>query len=355
MKLKRVRFERVKIAIIHFFQFHIKLIILSLLVLLLFLGFLKIKTFLVSINIVPKHVVALFQDPMDHFDHSNQRTNFLLLGIKGENDSDVPDLADTIIVASYNHSTKQITIISIPRDLWIDSLKTKINAVYHYGQKREPPMGLNLIQASVQETLGLPIHYTVVVNFNSFTEVIDLLGGVEVNVETSFTDSLFPIPGKEDVYPIEDRYETIHFDQGPQMMDGQTALKFVRSRHAEGDEGTDFARNSRQQLVIKALRQQLLSTNVILNKSVRTQLLDIIQQNLNTNLTVDDYPSLVNLLISSRKNQFSSISLSTEATITDIAILENPPGYLYQNQWVLIAKDNNWEALKQYIQNKLNQ
>ena len=355
MKLKRIHFGRIKIGIVHFFQSHLKIISWVLLLGLLFVSLVKINQFFKKLNIVPKHVASLFQDPINNLNHSNQRTNFLLLGIKGENETDVKDLADTMILVSYYHPTSQVTIISVPRDLWVDSLKTKINAVYHYGQQRDPPVGLSLVQASIQETLGLPVHYTGVVNFNSFIEAIDLLGGVEVDVEKSFTDSLFPIPGRENSYPIESRYETVSFNQGQQVMDGETALKFVRSRQAEGDEGTDFARNKRQQLVIKSLRKKLLSTDTLLDESIRSKLLDIVQKNLVTNLKLDDYPSTINLLISSRSQPFQSINLSTEATDSEIAILENPPKYLYQNQWVLIAKDNNWEALKQHIQNKLSQ
>lgn len=355
MKLKRIRFGRLKIGFIHLFQAHIKTISLVFLAGLLLFGVIKIKQILKNWNIIPQHVTALFQDPIDHLDHSNQRTNFLLLGIKGENQEGVKDLADTIILASFYHPTEQVTMISIPRDLWVDSLKTKINAVYHYGQQRDPPAGLNLIQASIQETLGLPIHYTAVVNFNSFIEVVDLLGGIEVNVETAFTDSLFPIPGKENVYPIEDRYETIQFNKGQQVMNGETALKFVRSRQAEGEEGSDFARGKRQQLVIKALRSKLLSINIIFNQSIRSQLLDIVQKNLTTNLKLDDYPSLIRLTLNSKDKPLSSINLSTKAKDENIAILENPPRYLYKNQWVLIAKDGNWNALKQYIQNNLSQ
>ena len=355
MKLKRLRFSRIKIAVVHFIQSHTKIIGLITLATILLFGLLRLNLFFKKLNIVPQHAITLFQDPIDHLQSSNGRTNLLLLGTKGENQSDVPDLADTIILASFYHSTNQITVISIPRDLWVDSLKTKINAVYHYGQQRNPPAGLNLIQAAIQETLGLSVHYTGVVNFNSFVQAIDLLGGVEVDVDTSFTDKLFPIPGKENAYPIESRYETISFNQGLQTMTGETALKFVRSRHAEGEEGTDFSRNKRQQLLIKALRQKLLSTDTLFNESIRSNLLNIAQENIVTNVTTDDYPSLIHLLVSSRNNPFNSISLSTESTEERLAILENPPRYLYQNQWVLVAKDNNWEALKQYIQNQLNQ
>jgi polyisoprenyl-teichoic acid--peptidoglycan teichoic acid transferase len=355
MKLKRLRPARVKIAVVHFIQSHIKIIGLSFLLIILLIGLVKLKLFFKKLNIVPQHAITLFQDPVDHLNHSDGRTNLLLLGTKGENQTDVSDLADTIILASFLHSTNQITIISIPRDLWVDSLKTKINAVYHYGQQRDPPAGISLIQASIQETLGIPIHYTGVVNFNSFVQAIDLLEGISVNIENSFTDKLFPIPGQENAYPIENRYETISFNQGLQTMTGETALKFVRSRHAEGEEGTDFARNKRQQLLIKALRQKLLSTDVLFNESTRSSLLNIVQENLVTNVATDDYPSLIHLLVSSRDNPFKSINLSTESEDGSLAILENPPRYLYQNQWVLIAKDGNWEALKQYIQNQLNQ
>jgi len=354
MKLKRIHLGRIQIGFIHFIQSHLKAIGLIFLTGLLFIGLVKIKLFLKKSKIVPQHIVTLFQDPIDNLDHSNGRTNFLLLGIKGENKTDVKDLADTIILVSFYHPTKQITIISIPRDLWIDSLKTKINAVFHYGQQRKPPAGLNLIQASIQETLGLPVHYTSVVNFNSFVEVIDLLGGVEIDVEKSFTDHFFPIPGKENSYPIESRYETIHFEKGKQLMDGETALKFVRSRQADGEEGTDFARSKRQQLVLKALRSKLLSTDILFNESIRSKLFDIVRKNLTTNITIDDYPPLIHLALSSRGKPLNSISLSTETRDGEIAILENPPRHLYQNQWVLIAKDNNWEALKQYIQNQLD-
>lgn len=346
MKLKRLRLSRINIAIVNFFQVHLRSIGLVILI-----GLLSLSLFKIS-HLFKKF--TFFQPPINYLGNSNGRTNFLLLGVKGENNTDVPDLADTIIIASYHHQSKQITMISVPRDLWVDSLKTKINAVFHYGQERNPPAGINLIQGSIQETLGIPIHYTAVINFLSFKQAVDLLGGVEINVETSFKDEHFPISGKENSYPINARYQTIEFKKGTQTMDGETVLKFVRSRQAEGEEGTDFARSKRQQLVIKALRSKLLSKKVIFNKSIRQSLYKIFQDNLITNITPKDYLPIARLILNSRKNAFNSINLTDENSAEEIAILENPPSFLYKNQWVLIAKDNNWPALKQFIQNKLN-
>lgn len=353
MKLRRLRCARIKIAVIHFFQSRLTAIGLIFLAGLLIFGLTKTGVFLKKLNIVPQHLISLFQNPKDHLNNSNGQTNLLLLGIKGDNLADVSDLADTIMIISYRYSTKQITTISVPRDLWVDSLKTKINAVYHYGQQRNPPAGIQLIQSALLETLGLQIHYTAVIDFTGFVKAIDLLGGIEINVEKSFADSKFPIPGKENDYPIETRYETVSFNSGPQLMDGPTALKFIRSRQAEGEEGSDFSRGKRQQLLLKSLRQKLLSAKTLLNKSIRSKLLNLVQENLITSLKPDDYPFLINIFISSKNQPFQSISLLSESKNGQIAILENPPRYLYQNQWVLIAKDGNWPALKQYIQNQL--
>src|SRR5690606_11303223 len=117
---------------------------------------------------------------------------------------------------------------------------------------------------------GEPVHYAMVMDFSGFKEVIDTLGGVEVDVEHSFTDTEYPIAGRENDLCDGDpeyrcRYETIEFKQGRQYMDGETALKFVRSRHAEGDEGNDFARSACQQRVISAIREKVLTTGILFN------------------------------------------------------------------------------------------
>src|SRR5690606_10518850 len=99
------------------------------------------------------------------------------------------------------------------------------------------------MKTQVEKIAGVPVHYAVVVDFNAFENVIDLIGGIEVNVLTPFVDSKYPIPGKENDLCGGDpeftcRYETLVFEKGLTFMDGETALKFARSRNAEGDEGT---------------------------------------------------------------------------------------------------------------------
>jgi len=308
--------------------------------------------FLESHNVKPIDLLGFFGSPVQPVESTNGYTNFLLLGIRGEG-SESPNLSDSMIVFSFNHDTQKATIISIPRDLWVPSLKAKINTAYYYGEESSPGAGIKLAQASVFEDLGLPIHYTAVVNFSLFRQAVDLVGGIDINVNPGFTDSLFPIPGKENAIPESSRYETITFLPGMNHLDGETALKFVRSRHSVGEEGTDFARSRRQQQVISALREKFMTPAFLLDKQKVSLLLEIINNNLKTNIAENLYPTLAKMALDSQSNSIVSIPLSDRPDSDGITILYNPPTYQYFNEWVLVPKDNNWNTLKLYIKNKL--
>lgn len=353
MKLRHLRLTRLFIATVTFLKKHVLLIFgLLFFSFSLFLG-IKGYTFLKKENINPQDLLSFFGTPKENLASTNDVTNFLLLGIRGEG-SDSPNLADTMIIASYNHTSHQTSLISIPRDLWVPSLKAKINSAYYYGQEATPAAGIKMAQAAILETLGLPIHYTAVVNFALFKDVVDLLGGVDVVNELAFTDKLFPIPGQENALPISARYETISFPAGLIHMDGLTALKFVRSRHAEGEEGTDFARSRRQQAVINAIRKQVINANFLLDENKVNKLMDIVNRNLNSNLTPSLYPTLAKLAIDTKDNSLKSIALSDLPDDKGVSILYNPPAKKYFGEYVLIPKDNNYPALKKYLENKLS-
>lgn len=354
MNTRLIRLRRSLYSLAAFFFRHLILFALILLLgLLLALGQ-KTKAVLADAGLGRVDLFTFFKSPKQVLENTSGRTNFLILGVRGEGD-DSPDLTDTMLVISYSHSDNQASLISIPRDLWVNSLKTKINSVYHYGRFREVNGGgIQLVQSAVLETLGLPIHYTAVVDFSLFKQAIDLVGGVTVDVATAFTDNQFPIEGKENALPVSTRYETISFAKGPQAMDGALALKFVRSRHAPGDEGTDIARDRRQQLVIGALIQKIKSPRFFLPSRNLVSLYRLANDHLETNLSVNLYPALVRLAFDSYRHPPEKIALSYLPDENGVAILENPPiSSLYQNQWVLIARDNNWPALAQYLQNIL--
>lgn len=346
MNGKIIRLRRALFSLTSFLLGH--LVIIFLLLILCGLIFLGIKT---------KKILA--QAGLGQFiplESTNGRTNFLIMGIRGEG-SDSPDLTDTLLVVSYSHLDKRISFISIPRDLWVSSLKTKINSVYHYGQfKDQNGGGIKLAQSSILETIGLPIHYSAVINFTIFREAIDLVGGIDINVVNTFTDNQYPIEGNENALPVSSRYESITFTAGMNHMDGNTALKFVRSRHAEGEEGTDIGRDRRQQQVIAAIKQKVFTFRFLTDRNKIIALYQLVKSRLDTNLTQNLYPSLVHLALDSYRHPQKTIVLSYTPDEHGVTILENPPvTNTYLNQWVLVAKDKNWPALAQYLKNKLEE
>lgn len=340
------------VKIIDYLQKHFWLLLSTLLLaLVVSLGFQGYR-YLLKLNVKPENLLSFFGTPKDVLESTGGVTNFLVLGIRGEG-GDSPDLTDTMIVASYNHDSKAVSLIGIPRDLWSPSLKAKINTAYYYGEQASPGAGIKNAQATILQDLGLPIHYTAIINFTLFQQAIDLVGGVDVSVHPGFVDNEFPLPGREKALPISSRYETVVFSEGENHMDGMTALKFVRSRHSAGDEGTDFARSNRQQQVISSLRQKIITPGFLLDQKKVDALLDIISKNLKSNIPANLYPTLAKLALDTKDNKINNIALSTTPDKNGLTILYHPAEAKYNGEWVLIPKDNNWNALKQYLKNAL--
>lgn len=308
-----------------------------------------------------KMVVSFLKDPEENLVYSDGRTNILLLGIGGRQE-DGEDLTDTIIFASINIKTGDMAMVSIPRDIWLDSLVAKINTAYHYGEEREKGDGFVLAREAVGEIVGLPIHYVFLMDFDGFEEAIDLVGGVEVEVERSFDDFRYPIAGKGDDECDGDpeykcRYEHLRFDAGPQEMDGQTALKFVRSRNAKGEEGTDFARSQRQQKIINALKDKIVSARILMNPKKVKELIEVVKENITSDPLLKDEEAAAfgNILLS-----FIRSKSQIRTLVLDIGTDENP-GFLesplvsekFQNQWVLIPRSGDWRQFQQYFIQKI--
>lgn len=213
------------------------------------------------------------------------RINILLLGVGGET-HEAGNLTDTIIIASLKPSTKQVAMISLPRDL-VSPLNgwRKINSINAYAEKENPGTGGEETSKSIGELLQIPIHYYVRVDFNGFEKIIDELGGVEIEVENSFTDYMYPIRGEEENPNYYARFEKLSFTAGPTKMDGKLALKYARSRHALGLEGSDFARAKRQQLLLEAIKNKLLSHQTLLNPVTIGKLINELNKNLTTNIS----------------------------------------------------------------------
>ncbi|NUM25718.1 MAG: LCP family protein [Candidatus Buchananbacteria bacterium] len=274
------------------------------------------------------------------------RINILLLGMGGL-DHDGPFLTDTIIVASYKPSTDQVAMLSVPRDLLVQIPNygwRKINHANAFGELDNPGQGAELTKKVISQVFNIPIHYYVRIDFAGFKQVIDDLGGVTVEVENTVDDPQYPIKGKETATTSE-RYEHLYIEPGRVKMDGDLALKFVRSRHAKGIEGSDFARSKRQQKVLLAAKEKALSFGTLANPYKIGRLMDTLSQHLATDLKAWEIIRLFNL----GKDV-------DEEKITRRIFDDGPDGVLYSSvtadgAFVLQPKAGNFSEMQLIAQN----
>lgn len=274
---------------------------------------------------------------------SQGRVNILLLGVGGSDHLGF-DLTDSLIFSSTDLASGKTLLVSIPRDIWIDSMRAKINTAYHYGEEKKTGAGLTLAKAVTAEVVGQPVHYALLLDFDGFVRAVDLVGGLEIEIKQAFDDFKYPVLGKEDAEPEEKRYEHLHFDAGRQQMDGELALKYVRSRYAEGEEGTDFARSQRQQKALLAFKDKIFSSHTFLNLRKMKELISVFGDSVKTDINETEYAAFLAMIIKIKESQIETASLDGELLIT-------PPKSQYDGQWVLVPKAGNWNEVHQYIEN----
>ncbi len=233
------------------------------------------------------------------------RINILLTGIGGGN-HDGAQLADTIMLLSLDPTTKKVGMVSVPRDLTVPIEGygyRKINSINALAEKDKQGSGGLAFSQAFSQIFNQPIDYYVRVDFNGFSQFIDDIGGVDVNVEHQLDDYAYPILGQEDNPSYYSRYEHLHVETGPQHMSGSLALKFSRSRHGINGEGSDFARARRQQLVIEAVKAKLKGTNLLLNPTLITKAITNYQEHVSTNLQVWEIAKFWSLFKDANKDQ----------------------------------------------------
>ncbi|MBI4008822.1 LCP family protein [Candidatus Roizmanbacteria bacterium] len=270
----------------------------------------------------------------------------LILGISGGN-HEGPNLSDSIIVINYDLRSHKLITISLPRDIWSDTLKDKINTAYSYGEAKQTHGGLKLAKAEIEAVVGMPIHYAAVIDFDKFKELIDFIDGIDVNIERSFEDKRFPIQGRENDECGGDleylcRYETVSFTKGKIHMDGVTALKFVRSRNATGEEGSDFARNKRQQKILEAIKNKLFSKVKTLDLSYLNSLYKVIDKLIIRDIENQQIALIARNILLSRNFSQKQINLSQN-------FFSVPDPTYYDGHYVLIPKDGNYNKIHHYI------
>lgn len=198
-------------------------------------------------------------------------------------------LTDTILVMSFDPLTSTVTQFNIPRDLYVSipagpggkTFKGKVNGILSTLMKWEKPTqdeldpkyrftnpqeqhsaGANLAANTIQNILGIKIDYWITMNFDAFRTLIDKMGGITVCVERPFVDNNYP---RNDDDTVDASVMTVKFDAGCQVMNGERAIQYSRSRKSVGEEEGDFKRSARQMKVVAAIKDDVLKKNLIGN------------------------------------------------------------------------------------------
>jgi len=286
-------------------------------------------------------VRTLVTSPDKQIDGEEQdRVNILLLGMGGEGHSGAY-LTDTIILASIKPSTNEVALLSIPRDLYVPIPGynwRKINNANAFAEM-SGQSGAELVSEIVSDITGQEIHYYGRLDFQGFIKIVDLMKGLQIDVDNTFTDYQYP--------DWNYGYQTISFEEGVQKMDGETALQFVRSRHGNNGEGSDFARAKRQQKVLSAFKEKALSFSTLLNPKRIVDILNSLQEHTSTNLEPWEMVRLGKLVMQVDKDNIVNQVLETgsngvlysETTIDGAYILRPKAGLDDFSEIQQIAED----------------
>lgn len=268
----------------------------------------------------------------------DDRINILLLGVGGAGHEGA-ELADTIILGSLQPSTNKVSMLSFPRDLSVPTDEygwVKINSLNAYAEQAKSGSGPEYMASVLEDLFNTKIDYYAKIDFSGFEKLIDAIGGVNVYVERTFTDSSFPT---DDFLTQE-----ITFEQGWQAMDGETALQFARSRKGNNGEGTDFARAARQQKVVTAAKDKVFSASTLLNPAKVNQLAQLFNRYVDTNMSVLNMVSLAKY----------APEISTD-NIKSFVLDNSPSSPLYDayinDAYVLLPKKNDWSDIQFLIAN----
>lgn len=221
------------------------------------------------------------------------RINVLLLGIDRRDGEPMDGTrSDTIMLVSIDPVSKSAAMVSIPRDLWVGIPgygPQRVNVAHALG-------GPELAKRTIAADFGFPVQYYARVDFRGFEELVNVLGGVLVDVDR---------PVKDDEYPTENYgYQRLYIAPGPQLLDGTHALYYARSRHSEND----FGRSRRQQKVLVAMRDRALQLNMLPRAPA---LIGTIQKALSTDLSGTDLLALARLASEIDREKIATVVIDT--------------------------------------------
>ncbi len=284
------------------------------------------------------------------------RVNILLAGTSEDDGPDHggADLTDSIMLASIDTKNNTAFTVSIPRDLWVkygracpSGYEGKINAAFQCGNETNfkedgyPEGGMGLLSKLVSENFGMPIQYYGKLNYTAFKDAVDAVGGIDITVTSDDPRGVYdPNIQKKDGGPLK-------LQNGPQQLNGLTALALARSRNSAGGYGMgrgDFDRTTYQRAMLIALKDKALSIGVLSNPTKLGDLLDAAGNNVQTNFQTNELRRLYEISKLVKSQDIQSIDLAGD----EVNLVTTD---MYNGQSVVIptAGINNFNQIKLFF------
>jgi len=259
------------------------------------------------------------------------RLDILILGIRGDEEEE-PEagayLTDSLMVLSIDKNTGETGLISIPRDLYVKmpylNKKDKINAAYAYSAGSKDS-GLAGVKTLVSQITGVYIDYAVLFNFEAFRGLVDTVGGVDVTLAVPFEENL------------QWGSSSFYLPAGENHLDGEAALYYVRSRFST----SDFDRSRRQQEVIFALKEKMVSLGFLANPIKINNTLDTIKQHIRTDIQLWDINDLAK--IASAINKTGAGNINTFVIHSENLVYEARQNEIY----ILLPNENTFAGIRE--------
>jgi len=285
---------------------------------------------------------------------SKEPINILFLGVPGDGLRGAL-LTDSIFLAHLNFNQKKISIISFPRDLWVQvphsNRNEKINALYSLSNKNTTSfikaISYNLIQEKIEAITGLKINYVMVFDLQGFGKVIDALGGINIWLDKEMIDPKLSSP--------HDTSEIFDLSPGWHYLDGVTAIKFVRTRYAPSG---DFYRIDNQHVIIAALREKINQLSNVWSLMTWLKIWQSISNHYITNLDFSTLWELFNLFKNIKSSQIQYLSLTNRPpdNLLISSAVEGINNNATTSVYILLPKEGfeHFQQIKEYLQNLIN-
>ncbi len=305
-------------------------------------GFLGAKLYFAQANVFDRGgdgALALRSnlDPSELNGEGDGRVNILIIGIGGEGHVG-PNIADTIIIASIDPFAKEVAMLSVPRDLYVNIPgfgSARINAAHSLGEEQGfkedgyPDDGIGLLEKTLEEILDIPLHYYVRIDFTAFKDAIDAVDGIVLDVETAVYDPTF-------IW----EWRALDVDVGEQYFDGERALFYARSRKTSAR--GDFARSDRQRDIIVALKDKVLSVGTYANPLKIGALIDAVGGGVRTNLSIGEMLRLYEIAGETTSDKIVSVGLDNG--VDGLLVSQNIGGAA-----VLVPRTGDFSEIQEFV------